>query len=206
MYWRTKGLRVYAVLDENLVGCDRTTEKKCGVTRMTWEKVDSKDFFALIHFEMCHQCFWWLDRPHSLCLVVQVFKPIVEKFGVHFDCDIRMRSVCSFLFPVSVIALYDMVYLCVVRGYYPKGGGEVVVAVNPVKELQPVTMTERGTITKIYGRAFVAGVLPSKVNFLLTPTHTGSDVSKQLFILISTDFALALCQILYEGAPEMVQW
>lgn len=99
-----------------------------------------------------------------------MFKPIVEKFGVHFDCDIRMRSVCSFLFPVSVLALCEMVCVCVVRGYYPKGGGEVVVTVNPVKELQPVTMTERGTITKIYGRAFVAGVLPSKVNFLFD-TH-----------------------------------
>lgn len=68
--------------------------------------------------------------------------------------------------------------LCV-RGYYPKGGGEVVATVNPVKELQPVTMTERGTITKIYGRAFVAGVLPFKVNFLLhthTEAQTGSGV------------------------------
>ena len=25
--------------------------------------------------------------------VFQVFKPIVEKFGVHFDCDLRMRFV-----------------------------------------------------------------------------------------------------------------
>ncbi|KAM4629777.1 RNA 3'-terminal phosphate cyclase [Polymixia lowei] len=70
---------------------------------------------------------------------VKVFKPILEKFGVCFGCDIRMR------------------------GYYPKGGGEVVATVNPVKELSPVTMTERGNITKIYGRAFVAGVLPFKL-------------------------------------------
>lgn len=50
------------------------------------------------------------------------------------------------------------------RGFYPKGGGEVVVTVNPVKELRPVTMLERGNITKIHGRAYVAGVLPFKVN------------------------------------------
>ena len=55
------------------------------------------------------------------------------------------------------------------RGYYPKGGGEVVVTVNPIKQLSPVTMTERGTITKIYGRAFVAGVLPYKVTLTLQP-------------------------------------
>uniref|UniRef100_A0AAX7T0H9 RNA 3'-terminal phosphate cyclase n=1 Tax=Astatotilapia calliptera TaxID=8154 RepID=A0AAX7T0H9_ASTCA len=48
-------------------------------------------------------------------------------------------------------------------GFYPKGGGEVMVTVNPVKELTPVTMTERGNITKIYGRAYVAGVLPFKL-------------------------------------------
>ncbi|RVE73648.1 hypothetical protein OJAV_G00033470 [Oryzias javanicus] len=71
--------------------------------------------------------------------LLQVFKPIVEKFGLNFDCDIKMR------------------------GYYPKGGGEVNVTVNPVKELQPITLTERGNITKIHGRAFVAGVLPFKL-------------------------------------------
>ncbi|KAJ0065736.1 hypothetical protein NL108_017567, partial [Boleophthalmus pectinirostris] len=70
---------------------------------------------------------------------VKIFKPIVEKFGVNFNCDIRMR------------------------GFYPKGGGEVQVTVNPVKELLPVVMTERGSITKIYGRAYVAGVLPYKL-------------------------------------------
>ena len=55
------------------------------------------------------------------------------------------------------------------RGYYPEGGGEVLVTVNPIKQLSPVTMTERGTITKIYGRSFVAGVLPYKVTLMLQP-------------------------------------
>ncbi|KAL4593307.1 RNA 3'-terminal phosphate cyclase-like [Arapaima gigas] len=98
-------------------------------------------------------CALFADAPSELCLkggtnaemapqidyTLKVFKPIAEKFGVHFDCDVKMR------------------------GYYPKGGGEVVVKVNPVKDLSPVSMMERGNITKIYGRAFVAGVLPFKV-------------------------------------------
>lgn len=98
-------------------------------------------------------CALYADASSQLCLkggtnaemapqidyTLKVFKPIMEKFGVHFDCDVKMR------------------------GYYPKGGGEVLVTVNPVKELQPVVMTERGNITKIYGRAFVAGVLPYKL-------------------------------------------
>ncbi|KAG7513286.1 RNA 3' [Solea senegalensis] len=79
------------------------------------------------------------DMAPQIDYTLKVFKPIVEKFGVHFDCDIRMR------------------------GYYPRGGGEVQVTVNPVKELQPVVMTERGNIVRIHGRAFVAGVLPYKL-------------------------------------------
>uniref|UniRef100_K9J0A8 RNA 3'-terminal phosphate cyclase n=1 Tax=Desmodus rotundus TaxID=9430 RepID=K9J0A8_DESRO len=68
-----------------------------------------------------------------------VFKPIVEKFGFKFNCDIKMR------------------------GYYPKGGGEVIVQMSPVKQLNPINLTDRGSVTKIHGRAFVAGVLPFKM-------------------------------------------
>lgn len=50
------------------------------------------------------------------------------------------------------------------RGYYPKGGGEVIVQVSPVKQLNPINITERGSVTKISGRAFVAGALPFKVS------------------------------------------
>lgn len=79
------------------------------------------------------------DMAPQIDYTIKIFKPIVERFGVNFDCDIKMR------------------------GFYPKGRGEVLVTVNPLKELQPVVMTERGNITKIYGRAYVAGVLPYKL-------------------------------------------
>ncbi|XP_053324898.1 RNA 3'-terminal phosphate cyclase [Spea bombifrons] len=68
-----------------------------------------------------------------------VFKPIAEHFSFKLDCDIRRR------------------------GYYPRGGGEILVRVSPIRGLSPINLTDRGTITKIYGRAFVAGVLPYKV-------------------------------------------
>ncbi|MBN3317368.1 RTCA cyclase, partial [Atractosteus spatula] len=98
-------------------------------------------------------CVLFADAPSELCLkggtnaemapqidyTMKVFRPMVEKFGVKFDCELKMR------------------------GYYPRGGGEVIVKTNPVKELSPASLTERGTITKIYGRAFVAGVLPHKL-------------------------------------------
>lgn len=52
------------------------------------------------------------------------------------------------------------------RGYYPKGGGEVIVRMSPIKQLNSINLTDRGSVTKIYGRAFVAGVLPFKVSCL----------------------------------------
>eukprot|EP00118_Oscarella_pearsei_P007674 m.38224 g.38224 ORF g.38224 m.38224 type:complete len:360 (+) comp32539_c0_seq5:24-1103(+) len=68
-----------------------------------------------------------------------VFKPIAEKFGVHFDCFVKRR------------------------GFYPRGQGEVVISGSPVTNLLSVTLTDRGDIRKITGRAFVAGKLPIKI-------------------------------------------
>ncbi|KAM4641364.1 RNA 3'-terminal phosphate cyclase isoform 1-T2 [Discoglossus pictus] len=68
-----------------------------------------------------------------------VFKPIAERFSFKLDCDITRR------------------------GYYPRGGGEVQVKVTPVTNLVPINLMDRGEITRVYGRAFVAGVLPYKM-------------------------------------------
>ncbi|KIP01267.1 hypothetical protein PHLGIDRAFT_131317 [Phlebiopsis gigantea 11061_1 CR5-6] len=44
------------------------------------------------------------------------------------------------------------------RGYYPKGGGEVQLSIPPVRgPLHAVTLTERGAVKTISGRAYVAG-------------------------------------------------
>ena len=40
------------------------------------------------------------------------------------------------------------------------------VKVYPVRELTPVTMMDPGSVKRIYGRAFVAGVLPMRVSSL----------------------------------------
>ncbi|XP_051930346.1 RNA 3'-terminal phosphate cyclase isoform X1 [Hippocampus zosterae] len=79
------------------------------------------------------------DMAPQIDYTLQVFKPVVEKFGVHFDCDIQRR------------------------GFYPKGGGEVTARVPAVQELRPVTLLERGAVAKIHGRAYVAGGLPFKL-------------------------------------------
>jgi RNA 3'-terminal phosphate cyclase (ATP) len=49
------------------------------------------------------------------------------------------------------------------RGYFPRGGGLITFSVPPLPPgttLPSITVTERGEITRIYGRSYVAGALP----------------------------------------------
>jgi RNA 3'-terminal phosphate cyclase (ATP) len=49
------------------------------------------------------------------------------------------------------------------RGYYPRGGGLIDFSVPPLPPgatLPGITVTERGNVTKVYGRSYVAGALP----------------------------------------------
>ena len=49
----------------------------------------------------------------------------------------------------------------VTRGYYPRGGGEVHVGVEPLQTpLTPIRLTDRGQVHRIYIRSFHAGKLP----------------------------------------------
>ncbi|XP_044264550.1 RNA 3'-terminal phosphate cyclase [Tribolium madens] len=73
----------------------------------------------------------------------EVFRPVLEKFGATFSFDL------------------------IRRGYFPKGGGEVIINVDPVAKLDSVNLTERGKITSIYGWSFVAGTLPIKMSHLM---------------------------------------
>lgn len=79
----------------------------------------------------------------------------------HKICEETPSYFLSFL---VLFAFNYIWFVFVYRGYYPQGGGEVIVRMSPVKELSPIDLTERGAVTKIYGRAFVAGALPIKVS------------------------------------------
>lgn len=59
-------------------------------------------------------------------------------------------------------------FILLLRGYFPRGGGEITVQASPVHQLIPVDMTNPGTIKRITGRAFVAGVIPFKVTMSFT--------------------------------------
>ncbi len=49
-------------------------------------------------------------------------------------------------------------------GYYPQGGGEVRLNVEPLKKcLSALQLTDMGSVVRVYGSAFVAGKVPIKV-------------------------------------------
>ncbi|XP_063962676.1 RNA 3'-terminal phosphate cyclase-like [Lytechinus pictus] len=84
-----------------------------------------------------------------------VFQPMVQKFGINYECRI------------------------VRRGYYPKGGGEIQVIARPVRDLSPITLTEVGSVTRVTGRAFVAGTLPRKLSQIMS--NTASSIIKKAY-------------------------
>ena len=50
-----------------------------------------------------------------------------------------------------------------IRGFYPRGKGEVHITVPPVTSLSPVRMVERGEIVDITVEVFTAGAVRPKV-------------------------------------------
>ncbi|PSN31248.1 RNA 3'-terminal phosphate cyclase, partial [Blattella germanica] len=58
------------------------------------------------------------------------------------------------------------------RGYYPRGGGEVHIRVNPTKQLNAINLVDSGNVVRIWGWSFVAGSLPIKVAHLMADGAT----------------------------------
>lgn len=68
----------------------------------------------------------------------RIFLPFIKK---HFDIDVKLDISC--------------------RGYYPKGGGQIQVTVSTRSTPLPsFTLLERGAVTAVRGRAYVAGLPP----------------------------------------------
>ncbi|CAG8691409.1 4521_t:CDS:10, partial [Dentiscutata heterogama] len=76
-----------------------------------------------------------VEMAPPIDFLIEVFRPIVQRvFGFNFD--------------INVIG----------RGYYPQGGGEVILSVDPLvkQALKPLYMIDRGKIVNIKGRVTIA--------------------------------------------------
>ena len=61
-------------------------------------------------------------------------------------------------------------YFCLYySGFYPKGGGEVILETSPIQSINSFDFLDRGEIVDISGHSFVAGSLPMKVCIWFLP-------------------------------------
>lgn len=67
----------------------------------------------------------------------------------------------------------------VMRGFNPKGGGEVRLSVEPLAELQPVEITDRGHLSKITVTVYICGTLSSSLAERCL--HTAESIMKRRF-------------------------
>lgn len=79
------------------------------------------------------------DMAPPIDYMREVFQPMAAKFGVQVKCQLKRR------------------------GFYPKGGGEVIIEIQPVTHLTPVTLVDPGTVTRVRIHSFAAGVVPLEV-------------------------------------------
>lgn len=79
------------------------------------------------------------DMAPQIDEYTEIFLPNLAKFGGNFEYEV------------------------VKKGFFPKGGGEVNIFVNPLRQLKPVNLMDRGVVEIVEGWCFVAGSLPIKV-------------------------------------------
>ncbi|XP_054161700.1 RNA 3'-terminal phosphate cyclase-like [Oppia nitens] len=92
---------------------------------------------------------------------LNVLRPVLSKFGLSFDCDL------------------------IRRGFFPKGGGEVVFGVDSIHQILSAQLTEFGQLTRISGHSFVSGVLP--INMAHSMAKSASNLLREAFPGVSID-------------------
>ena len=110
----------------------------------------------------------------SVCLLVQValpcalFTPGPVRLTLRGGTNASMAPQVDYCQHVLLPLLHTMgaeAELDIVRrGYFPRGGGEVLLETKPVKEkLRPIYHTVPGPVTRVGGIAYVSSKLPLKV-------------------------------------------
>ena len=78
------------------------------------------------------------------------FAPPIDYFRITFSHYAKMFGIT---FPIS----------SVLRGFNPRGCGEVRLSINPVKVINPVDITVRGNVTSVTVDVYLCGTLPSSI-------------------------------------------
>ena len=109
---------------------------------------------------------WRLDvgTAGSLTLLLQCLLPALYRGNARASLDLTGGTDVPFSPPFAYFAQVlspaiaamgpQVVARCATRGFYPKGGGEIEVEVEPSESLRPITWTDRGDVTTIRGLSY----------------------------------------------------
>jgi len=152
---------------QHLLGLTAAAEL-CGAT-LTGAAIGSRE----IEFhpgEIRRRRQWRLDigTAGSITLVLQCLLPALARAAGSSELtltggtDVPFSPPFQYLREVFLPALADIgpqvETTCAARGFYPKGGGEVAVRVQPSPSLRPMRWTERGAVRTIRGLAYSLGL------------------------------------------------
>jgi RNA 3'-phosphate cyclase len=100
------------------------------------------------------------------CLLPSLFASEPTEFTITGGTDVKWSPPIDYFRFVFAPILHkmgaDVSIIMGRRGHYPKGGGEIIVRVNPTKELGPLVLDERGDLKSIRGIAHVSN-LPNAI-------------------------------------------
>ena len=102
----------------------------------------------------------------SACLLPSLFAPEKTQFTITGGTDVKWSPPIDYFRFVFTPILHKMgaqvSTVCMRRGHYPKGGGEVKVIVSPIEKLKPLNLGDRGKLREIKGISHVSN-LPNKI-------------------------------------------
>ena len=58
----------------------------------------------------------------------------------------------------------EFIYFLLIRGFYPKGGGEVRVTVDPLPKINPILLTNRGKLEDLTIECYATKEIPNHVS------------------------------------------
>ncbi len=100
------------------------------------------------------------------CLLPSLFAPEKIQFTITGGTDVKWSPPIDYFRYVFTPILRKMgaqvSAVCMKRGHYPKGGGEIKVIVSPVEKLEPLNLVDRGQLREIKGISHVSN-LPNKI-------------------------------------------
>lgn len=113
------------------------------------------------------------EMAPQIDFMTEVFKPNLEDFGCTFDFNLFRR------------------------GYFPKGGGKIVVNVPPISFLNSIEKLDQGNVASICGWAYVAGKVPIRA---------AHDMAKAAIDVLRREYPNVAINIeRYQEAPAMAE-